>query len=104
MANIFLEGDPVMIRGEDLGLGPKEYVETNYDFGETKEEVEEVETITEVPIEPPNFERTPDHPAAPEALAARATEGWAELAEYEKDTVNRDMSEFADRVARHFNI
>ena len=71
VANGLLEGDPIMIPGEEPGLGSEEYVETNYDFRESEEEMEEVENITEVPNEPPTSERTPDHPAAPEDLAAR---------------------------------
>lgn len=73
-----------------------------------------------VPSEPPTSEVMHNHPAPPGNLVDRvrqleeevdalkqqlwATEGRAELAEYERDAINREMSEMVDRVAQYFGM
>ncbi|CAI9297272.1 unnamed protein product [Lactuca saligna] len=47
-------------------LGPEEYVETDYEYKKSDEEMEEVGDIEEVPSEPYSPEMIHDHLATPE--------------------------------------
>ena len=59
------EEDDVMGQEAAPGVGPEEYMETDYEFGETVEVMEEDGDTNEVPNEPPTSEVRQDHPAPP---------------------------------------
>ena len=109
-----------MVQGAGPGIGPEEYVDIDYEYEKSNEELEEAEDIEEVPSEPHPSEMLQDHPAAPEDPAdwirsleeevatlrqqllevkAQAVQG-----EHERDETIREMSEMDDLVARHFGI
>ena len=65
VANGLIEGEPGNVQGVDPRLGREEYVETDYEYEKSDEEMEEVWDIEEVPSEPHSSEIIQDHPAAP---------------------------------------
>ncbi|CAI9299892.1 unnamed protein product [Lactuca saligna] len=64
--NGLIEGEPGMVQGADPGLGLEEYVETDYEYERSDEEMEEIGDIRGVSSEPHSSEMIQDHPIAPE--------------------------------------
>ena len=110
------EGNP----GEAHDVGPDEYVDTDYEFGELEDDDEDGRVGDQDPIPPCEDEAQPDHPAPPanpprenrsleaEIAALRqqlyAMEARAVQAEHERDEVIGDMAEMAQLLAQHFGI
>ena len=61
VANWLTEGDPVMGQEVDPSARPEEYVETDYEFREPNEIMEEDGDTNEVPSEPPTSEVVHDY-------------------------------------------
>ena len=106
--------------GEAHDVGPDEYVDIDYEFGETNDDDEEGQVEDQDPVPPYENEAQPDHPAPPvnpprenrsleaEIAALRqqlyAMEARAVRAEHERDEVIGDMAKMAQLLAQHFGI
>ena len=120
VAHGMLEDEPEGNPEEAHDVGPDEYIDTDYEFGETDDDVEEGQDGDKDHIPPCENEAQPDHPAPPvnpprenrspeaEIAALRqqlyAMEARAVRAEHERDEVIGDMAEMAQLLAQHFGI
>ncbi|CAI9261473.1 unnamed protein product [Lactuca saligna] len=92
---------------QDPGLGPEEYVETDYYYDKSKEEMEEEGNIEEVPSEPHSSEMIQDHPTTPEDSTNRlrlleenvTTLCGAVRAQQRNKKITREMIELANLMA-----
>ena len=120
VAHGMLEDEPEGNPKEAHDVGPDKYIDTDYEFGETDDDVEESQDRDTNHIPPCENEAQPDHPAPPvnpprenrspeaEIAALRqqlyAMEARAVRAEHERDGVIGDMAEMAQLLAQHFGI
>ena len=105
VVNGLIEEEPVMGQEADPGVGLEEYMETDYEFEEPDEDMEEDRDTNEVPSEPPTSEVMQDHPTTPrdpidqtrsleeEVATLRQqlleAEAWSVQAKHERDEVAR---------------
>ena len=120
VAHGMLEDEPEGNPEEAHDVGPDEYIDTDYEFGETDDDAEEGQDRDKDHIPSCENEAQPDHPAPPmnpprenrspeaEIAALRqqlyAMEARAVQAEHERDEVIGDMTEMAQLLAQHFGI
>ena len=120
VAHGMLVDEPGENPGEAHDVGPDEYVDTDYEFGEIDDDDEEGQVGDQEPVLPCENEAQPDHPAPPvnplrenrsleaEIAALRqqlyAMEARAVRAEHERDEVIGDMAEMTQLLAQHFGI
>ncbi|CAI9282127.1 unnamed protein product [Lactuca saligna] len=86
VANGLIEGEPGMVPSAYPGLEPEEYLEIDYEYGKSNEQMEKLGDIEEVPSKPRSLEMIQDHPAAPEDST-----NWMCSLEEEVDTLRQQL-------------
>ena len=120
VAHGMLEDEPEGNQEGAHDVGPDEYTDTDYEFEETDDDIEEGQDprkdhatsfVSEAqqdhptpPVNPPRENRSPEAEIAALRQQLYAMEARAVRAEHERDEVIGDMTEMAQLLAQHFGI
>ena len=93
-----IEEDPVMGQEAAPGIGPEEYMETDYEFGEANEVMEEDGDTDKVPNELPTSEERQDHLVPPRDPIDRTRSLEEEVATLRKQNISSRGPNFTGRA------